>query len=33
MGDTAIGTDINADENYLSNIVSALNEVSSMDFI
>ena len=33
MGGTAIGTGINADENYLRRIVPTLNEVSSMDFI
>lgn len=33
MGGTAIGTGINADEAYLKRIVSALNEVSGMNFL
>ncbi len=33
MGGTAIGTGINADENYLRRIVPNLSEISGMDFI
>ena len=33
MGGTAIGTGINADENYLRRIVPNLSEISGMEFI